>query len=210
MRESGFQSILGEAFAYPLYGEQTGSGLLADDLVRQTAPVAIGVGKQENFGAFAFSLRMFVRAGDDFDFLALLLGERDMMFLGGHPLNSLTDKSEQRIPAKMTILQIYLDRLLEADGRVVNAEVRIGDSRLHISEPWGGRQIPPGTHHASVYVEDADAVYRKALQAGALSIKEPSDMSWGDCLACVQDPSGIWWHILTAKRIVLGYPERYW
>src|SRR6266511_356440 len=69
---------------------------------------------------------------------------------------------------------------LEADGRIVNAEVRIGNSPLHISELWGERSIPPGTHHASVYVEDADAVYFRALQAGATSIKEPSDMFWGD------------------------------
>jgi PhnB protein len=99
---------------------------------------------------------------------------------------------------------------VEADGRVVSAEVRIGDSRLHISEFWRERTIPPGTHHASVYVEDVDAAYLRALQAGATSIKEVSDMNWGDRHACVEDPSGIRWHLLTRKQIVAGSPARYW
>lgn len=95
---------------------------------------------------------------------------------------------------------------VEADGRVVNAEVQIGDSRLHISEIWGKGTIPPGTHHASVYVKDVDVVYLRALQAGATTIKELSDMYWGDHLACVEDPSGIRWH----KKVVEGSPARHW
>jgi uncharacterized glyoxalase superfamily protein PhnB len=97
------------------------------------------------------------------------------------------------------------------DGRVVSAEVRIGDSLLRISELWGEfAAVVPGTHHVIVYVEDADAVYLRALTAGALSIKEPSDMFWGDRLACVEDPWGIRWHIQTQRRIVAGSVARYW
>jgi PhnB protein len=97
------------------------------------------------------------------------------------------------------------------DGRVVRAEVRIGDSRLHLSELWGEfAEVVPGTHHVLVYVEDADAVYRRALEAGAICIKEPSDMSWGDRLACVEDPSGIRWHLQTQRRIVAGSVAHYW
>ena len=99
---------------------------------------------------------------------------------------------------------------LQTDGRVVSAEVRIGDSRIHIGEIWREGTISPGTHHASVYVEDVDAAYLRALQAGATSIKELSDMDWGDRLACVEDPSGIWWHLLTRKQVVAGSPARYW
>jgi hypothetical protein len=44
----------------------------------------VGVGEQQNFGAFSLPVGMFVRAGNNFDLLALLLGERDMVFLGGH------------------------------------------------------------------------------------------------------------------------------
>lgn len=99
---------------------------------------------------------------------------------------------------------------VEADGRVVNAEVQIGDSRFHLSEFWRERTIPPGTHHVSVYVEDVGAVYLRALQASATSVKEPSDMNWGDRHACVEDPSGIRWHLLTQKKLVAGSPARHW
>jgi PhnB protein len=99
---------------------------------------------------------------------------------------------------------------MHPDGRVVNAEVRIGDSRLWLSEPWGVFAIRPGTHHAYIYVADVDAVYLRALQAGAASVMEPSDQSWGDRLATVEDPSGIRWHIATQKEVVPGSPARYW
>jgi PhnB protein len=99
---------------------------------------------------------------------------------------------------------------LDEDGRVVNSEVRIGDSRLHISELHAKEgTIAPGTHHASVYVQDVDAVYLHALQAGATTIKELSDMDWGDRLACVEDPSGIRWHLLTKQRVTVS-PARHW
>jgi PhnB protein len=107
--------------------------------------------------------------------------------------------------------ELMWQHLEAADGRVVNSEVRIGDSRLHLSEIWGERTIPPGTHHARVYVEDADVVYQLALQEGATSIKEPADMPWGHRVACVMDPSGIRWHLLTQKQIIEeGSPARHW
>jgi PhnB protein len=107
--------------------------------------------------------------------------------------------------------QLMWQHLEAADGRVVNSEVRIGDSRFNISEFHAKEgTIAPGTHHARVYVEDADAVYQIALQEGATSIKEPADMSWGDRVACVEDPSGIRWHLLTQKQIVEGSPPRPW
>ena len=99
---------------------------------------------------------------------------------------------------------------MHPEGRVVHAEVRIGDSRVMLGEPWGEREIPPGTHHAYIYVEDVDAVYRRALKAGASVLMEPSDQFWGDRLAGVQDTSGICWWIATQKRVVAGPPARYW
>jgi len=48
-----------------------------------------------------------------------------------------------------------------------------------------------------VYVEDADAVFKKALQAGGTSVKEPADMFYGDRAGCVKDPSGNTWWVAT-------------
>jgi PhnB protein len=106
--------------------------------------------------------------------------------------------------------ELMWQHLEAADGRVVNSEIRIGDSRFNISELWGERTVPPGTHCAIVYVEDVDVVYLRALQAGATSFQEPSNMFWGDRLACVEDPSGIRWQLWTQKQIVEGSPARPW
>jgi uncharacterized glyoxalase superfamily protein PhnB len=48
-----------------------------------------------------------------------------------------------------------------------------------------------------LYVEDADAVYRRALNAGAVSVQEPADQPWGDRAAGVRDPAGNFWWIAT-------------
>jgi uncharacterized glyoxalase superfamily protein PhnB len=50
-----------------------------------------------------------------------------------------------------------------------------------------------------VYVEDTDAVYRRALKAGATSIGEPVDQAYGERSAGVKDRSGTVWYIATAK-----------
>jgi PhnB protein len=51
-----------------------------------------------------------------------------------------------------------------------------------------------------LYVDDVDAVYNRALQAGATSLREPSDQFYGDRNAQVQDPSGHVWYLSTHKE----------
>jgi PhnB protein len=77
------------------------------------------------------------------------------------------------------------------DGRVMHAEMRIGDSPMMISE--SSKQMPAMPGCVYVYVDDVDATYRKALGAGATSIMEPADMFWGDRFAAVNDPTGNQW-----------------
>jgi PhnB protein len=48
-----------------------------------------------------------------------------------------------------------------------------------------------------LYVEDVDAVYKRAVQAGATSIKEPANQFYGDRSAGVTDPVGNYWGIAT-------------
>jgi uncharacterized glyoxalase superfamily protein PhnB len=78
------------------------------------------------------------------------------------------------------------------DGTIMHAEVKIGDSRVMMGEPMGEFTAMPASLY--LYVEDADAVYAQAIQAGATSIMPPADQFYGDRHGGVRDPSGnIWW-----------------
>jgi uncharacterized glyoxalase superfamily protein PhnB len=80
----------------------------------------------------------------------------------------------------------------------LHAEVRIGDSMLMIGggKAWKGESRPTSLHF---YVTDADAVYRRALAAGAVSLGEPVDQPYGDREAGVKDVAGNSWYIATHK-----------
>ena len=67
------------------------------------------------------------------------------------------------------------------------AEVRIGDSLVMVT-PADERELFPAFLY--VYVEDADLVYRRALDAGAVSVEAPLDTPYGDRRAMVRDPFG--------------------
>lgn len=79
-------------------------------------------------------------------------------------------------------------------GAVAHAEVRIGDSVVMLSEATA---TAPTTSMLLLYVSDCDAVYAKALAAGAKSHMEPKDQPWGDRFARVVDPFGNDWSIAT-------------
>lgn len=91
------------------------------------------------------------------------------------------------------------ERAMTPNG--VHAEVRIGDSMLMIGGGIPGKQFPgtlqPNALH--MYVEDADAVFKKALAAGATLVDEPVDQGYGERSATVKDPAGNFWYIATAK-----------
>ncbi|HJX15538.1 MAG TPA: VOC family protein [Candidatus Deferrimicrobiaceae bacterium] len=97
-----------------------------------------------------------------------------------------------------------IGRLHAPDGKtIVHAELKIGDSRLFLGDefPAFGNRSPEslGGNGSSLYlyVEDADAVFRKAVAAGA-KMKEPvADMFWGDRCGSVTDPFGHVWSIAT-------------
>jgi PhnB protein len=80
-------------------------------------------------------------------------------------------------------------------GSVAHAKMRIGDSVLEIGEAHGPFQPMPSLVH--LYVEDTDVAYRRALQAGATSLREPEDTPYGDRSAAVVDPAGHSWFIAT-------------
>ena len=64
------------------------------------------------------------------------------------------------------------------DGAVRHAEVRIGDSMLMLTD--GGGEWKPMPASLYLYVNDADATYKRALAAGATSVMEPVAQFYGD------------------------------
>ena len=93
-----------------------------------------------------------------------------------------------------------LHRMPRPDGTIMHAEVRIGDSLVMMGEPMGDGQPMFGSLY--LYVHDVDAVYKRALQAGATSTSEPADQFYGDRSAGIKDPVGNQWWIATHKEDV--------
>jgi PhnB protein len=81
------------------------------------------------------------------------------------------------------------------DGAIMHGEVVIGDSVIMFSDPAG--QFVPRNSALYLYVEDVDATYKRALEAGGKSIKEPADQFYGDRSAGVEDSFGLYWGIAT-------------
>ena len=82
-------------------------------------------------------------------------------------------------------------RTLHESGMLQHGEIRIGGSTIMFSnsrDEW-----KPATANMFVYVDDADAVYAKALKHGAESVMPPADQEYGRSCG-VTDPFGnVWW-----------------
>jgi PhnB protein len=93
--------------------------------------------------------------------------------------------------------------MLNPDGTVMHAEIQIGDTRIMMGEemPEMGARSPQALGGSPVslnlYTEDCDAVFQRAVAAGATPNMPPSDMFWGDRYSKVTDPFGHNWGILT-------------
>jgi len=83
----------------------------------------------------------------------------------------------------------------------IHGEARIGDTMVMMGGGIPGKAFSakPNATALHVYVEDTDAVYQKALKAGATSIGEPQDHEYGERGAGVKDPFGNYWYIATHK-----------
>jgi PhnB protein len=88
-------------------------------------------------------------------------------------------------------------------GTIAHAEIQIGDSVVMLADPFPQASTKPPkelggtTTTLFLYVEDTDAAYKQAIDAGATSEMEPDDMFWGDRFASVADPFGHSWAIAT-------------
>lgn len=81
------------------------------------------------------------------------------------------------------------------DGTIGHAEVIVGDSVIMLGEPKAECKPMGGAFY--LYVEEVDAVYQRALAAGASSAMAPANQFWGDRMATVHDRFGNIWHIST-------------
>lgn len=81
------------------------------------------------------------------------------------------------------------------DGVVHHAEIRVGSSVVEMGEAHGKYPAMPTMFY--LYVPDCDAVYRRALAAGATAISEPADQPYGDRSGGVKDACGNQWYIAT-------------
>lgn len=86
-------------------------------------------------------------------------------------------------------------RFADPDGRIMHASVTIGDSPVMLGEATDEWKPMPCVLH--LYVEDTDAVYARAIEAGATSLREPADQFYGDRTGGIQDSAGNQWWIAT-------------
>lgn len=94
-------------------------------------------------------------------------------------------------------------RMPTPDGKVAHAEIRIGGSMIMLADEnpqWNARG--PATIGGSpvsimLYVDDVDAVVKRAVEAGAKVTREVADQFYGDRAGGISDPYGHQWHIAT-------------
>ena len=93
-------------------------------------------------------------------------------------------------------------------GRIMHAEVKIGNTMLMLSDENQERgYLSPATRGGAsssvmLYTDDVDATFQKALAAGAKQESAPTDMFWGDRMGNLIDPFGHTWAIATHKEDV--------
>jgi PhnB protein len=94
-------------------------------------------------------------------------------------------------------------RMPGPEGKVAHAELEIGDSVVMLSDPFPQSTVKAPTELGGttvglfVYVEDVDALFRQAVDAGATVTMELEDMFWGDRFGTLTDPYGHSWSLAT-------------
>jgi len=99
-----------------------------------------------------------------------------------------------------------VSRSLAPDGKIAHAEIRIGNSpiMLHDAMMGGKGPLELGGSPASlwIYIENCDALFNRAVAAGAQVTMPMGDQFWGDRCGMLTDPHGYSWSIATHKEDV--------
>ncbi len=90
--------------------------------------------------------------------------------------------------------------LMRSDGRLWNAELRLGGSTVMVAEATSEDMLRPAFLY--VMVEDVDAAFARAVAHGATPLQPVEDQFYGDRAGGVADPCGNWWWIATHQRAV--------
>ena len=99
-------------------------------------------------------------------------------------------------------------RMPGPDGQIMHAEVKIGNAILMLADENKERgHLSPVTLGGSgssvmLYTNDVDAVFSRAVAAGAKAEMPPADMFWGDRMGNLVDPFGHKWAVATHKEYV--------
>lgn len=100
-----------------------------------------------------------------------------------------------------------LFRSTDDDGKIRHAEIRIGDSPIMMAEEfgeypdWQSAETRGGSPvHLYLYVEDCDAVFARAIAAGAKELLPMKDQDYGDRSGGFTDPFGHVWYVASRIR----------
>jgi PhnB protein len=102
-----------------------------------------------------------------------------------------------------------LSRATGPDGKVMHADLRIGNSHIMVNDVMGADGKGPKAFGGSpaslwIYVEDCDALFNRAVAAGGKVVGGPmgkmGDQFWGDRAGTLTDPQGYKWTIATHKE----------
>lgn len=114
--------------------------------------------------------------------------------------HSITPRIVVNDPAKLVE---FLKSAFDATGDYLTdrpSVIRIDDSLVMVSGVGPRQEMPAFLY---LYVDDIDATYQRALEAGAISLEEPQDLAYGDRRGMIEDPCGNVWQIATHKRHVV-------
>jgi len=101
-----------------------------------------------------------------------------------------------------------VSRFVGPDGKIMHAELRVGDSRIMLNDAMMGTRGPKALGGSPVslwiYVNDCDNLFNRAISAGAQvahgEMGRMQDQFWGDRTGSLIDPHGYTWTIATRKE----------
>jgi PhnB protein len=101
-----------------------------------------------------------------------------------------------------------ISRSVGPDGKVMHAQIQVGNSQLMLHDAMMGGKSANGFGGSPIslwiYVEDCDALFKRATSAGGKVADGPmgqmSDQFWGDRCGTLTDPEGYTWTIATRKE----------